>query len=379
MRRAIIPIALGLAACATPASIDRLSQTTPLGQTAPFEAWIATHPSASNGVRVDAYGALCDAYAREGHYRDAAAACERRAALKGNDDVDLSNKIDFWRVLSALPPIGVKGDVDVPLVYGWVGMAELPVTVNGVTMNWGVDTGAQVSVVSDTVAHRLGVRMFDQPLDLHGSTPGTANGKLGVIDRLTVGQAQITHVPVFVLPDAALTPMPDHVVPPILGVPVLYAYGRVEFLDHARRLHLTHGAAPPMSGRMTWNSYGVAIEVGLPKGAIRAFLDTGANLTEFRLATRELLTSDERSRLVAHAGPTAGVSGLIQHQSWALRGLDVNVGGARCRLAQASFGDISGVADDASDASGGRLGIDLVKACREFVLDFSTMTFDARE
>lgn len=376
--RIFLPICALLSGCATVAPpTDRNALDTPLGVTAPIEAWIEKHPQADASQRAEAYGALCDVYTRVGRYREAADACLRKAELAQDGDSDSRNSIAFRRALSQTPPIRARGDVDVPLSYGWTGMAEVSARANRVTTQWGVDTGAQVSVVSETDAGRLGVRMLDGSLHLGGSTPGSASGGVGLIDHLQIAGTDIDNVPVFVLPDAALTPAPGHVVPPILGAPVLYAFGRVEFSDHGRRLRMTAGHLPLLSTHMTWNPSGVAFDIGLPLGRVHVFLDTGANSTELRSSTRALLNEDERAALTQRPGKSAGVTGVISDETWESRAIDVGLGDALCRLPRLRFGEASSAGADAHPGIEGRLGIDLVKACREFTLDFTTMTLEA--
>jgi len=221
---------------------------------------------------------------------------------------------------------------------------------------------------SDAVRYR--VRMLNEALRVEGSTPGAANGHLGVIDHMRIAGARIDNVPVFVLPDAALT-FGDRKVPPLFGAPILYAFGRVEFADHARRLRLLPAQAGLLPGRLTWTDAGVAVELGLARGRLQAHLDTGANVSELNLTTRALLTAVQRSRLTFSSGRLAGVSGQIEQRRWRSPPLDIALGGGACRIESLDFG---------SETAGvqGRVGIDLVKSCANFVFDVSTMTFAAR-
>jgi hypothetical protein len=264
----------------------------------------------------------------------------------------------------------VHGEVDAPLAYGWTGMAEIAVEIDGVTSSWGVDTGAELSTMSESDARRLHVRMLDAPLEIHGSTPGTSPGHIGVIDHLSVGGARIDNVPVFVVPDSSVT-FDGHRVPPLFGAPILYAFGRVEFADHARRLRLTRAQPMPLPGRLSWNESGIAIELGLQHGRVEAHLDTGANVSELNQSARTLLTSSQRSRLTLSSARLAGISGQIERRLWRSPPLDIALGGGSCRVDGMEFGpEIAGAQ--------GRVGIDLVKSCADFVFDVSTMTYAAR-
>lgn len=377
---ALIVAALVLAALVfaaptvTAAGADTLEQQTrraPLGDTSAVDAWLASHPRAGASQLANAYGALCEIQGRAGRYRAAAAACARMLELQGRRGADSSRQaLNLWRTLSDTPAIAVRGTVDAPLTFGWTGVAEVAVEVGGVSGSWGIDTGAEISTMSASDAARYRVRMLNETLQVQGATPGAASGHLGVIDHMRIGEARIDNAPVFVLPDAALT-FDGRKVAPLLGAPVLYAFGRVEFADHARRLRLFPAQATLMPGRMTWTDAGMAIELGLARGRVQAHLDTGANVSELHVSTRALLTGVQRSRLTLWSGRLAGVSGEIQQRRWRSPPLDIVLGDSACRVEGLNFG---------SETAGvqGRVGIDLVKSCENFVFDVSTMTFAAR-
>lgn len=168
----------------------------PPGRTELLEIWLAENPERS-ALRAAVFGELCDAESRVGRYRAAADACTAKADLLGEDvSSGLAQSIAFWRTLASLPPVQVIGEFDQPLSYGWTGMAEVAVETGATRAGWGVDTGAEVSVVRASDAARFGVRLLDDDFGVSGSTAGVAVGRLGVIDTMRIGAAEIRNVPV---------------------------------------------------------------------------------------------------------------------------------------------------------------------------------------
>ncbi len=230
MRFVHVAVALAVLTFASQAPADTLEQQTrhaPLGDTRVVDTWLAAHQRARTSQLTDAYGTLCEIQARAGHYRAAADACARVMELQGRGVSDGARRsLTFWRALSEQPSISVHGEVDTPLTFGWTGMAEAAVTVDGVAGSWGIDTGAEISTMSASDAVRYRVRMLAGVVEVQGSTPGTVRGRLGMVGQLRIGSARIDNVPVLVLPDAALT-FGTQRVPALLGAPALYAFGHI--------------------------------------------------------------------------------------------------------------------------------------------------------
>lgn len=346
------------------------AQSLPPGSGQELADWLAANPDAPRNRRGAVYSALCDAHARAGRYAAAAEACRAHAALvEGSIPPGLSQSIQFWTALSALPPITASGAFDEPLTYGWTGMGEVRVRVSDESAGWGVDTGAEVSVLTVRDARRFGVRMLGGEVSVSGSTPGVAAGGLGVIDELRIGDATVRHVPVFVVPDESMT-VQGRTVPPILGAPVLYAFGAVEFSDHGRRLRSIAAGFSGGGTGMVWSPAGVAVPVKLSRGGAVLHLDTGANTSEFSGSLRPLLSPAQNAALVGRSTTAAGVSGSVDREVLSLSDLALGVGGGTCVLSSVSLGE------DAAHTQG-RLGMDLIRACRTVRLDFRAMRIRA--
>lgn len=339
----------------------------PPGETRPIEAWLSRNREAPAAERSDAYYALCETYQRGGDYVRAAEACTTANELLGDGASSAARQAQaFYATLARAPAMVRSGVADEALSYGWTGMAEINVIANGQHASWGVDTGAEITTITESDARQYGARILDDPLQIHGSTPGATGGRVAIIDELRIGNALVRNVSAFVLPDEALTSQGRRV-PPILGLPVLLAFERVEFTAHGTRLRLG-SPRRALRGRLRWNPSGVAISVALAGGEAAAHLDTGANLSELQTATIALLSPEQRSALVTQSLNVGGVTGQIAREVQRLALLDLRVGDGVCRLDTIAFGPESAGAE-------GRLGIDVVKACETFALDFEAMRF----
>src|SRR5262249_34356087 len=79
--------------------------------------------------------------------------------------------------------------------------AGLPFSINGVKAAYWFDTGAELSVLTDSEAKRFGLRV--QPVSVQvGDVNGTqVNTRIAVADELSVGSIRLKHVAFLVMPD----------------------------------------------------------------------------------------------------------------------------------------------------------------------------------
>jgi len=359
-----------------PGSPEALERAAILGAPGALEAvdeWLESHPRAPAGQRAALYHLLCEILGVRSRHAPRAEACamEQRLAPRrsGGDDVALS------AALARTPGIRISGHATVPLQDNALGSKSAEVTVNGVTLPWLMDTGAEISVLPRSTADRLGVRYVGRSVSV-GTATADVTGRVAVIDRLQLGDAVVENVPVLVLPDArltapAVTSEQSYTIPGILGLPVFVAFGRIAWIEDGRRLALGADAPRPagQTARIYWHDRGVGIPIRTANGIAGAHLDTGANATNLFSGGRALLSRAELVTLGNRVVRRAGAGGMVEERldelpTWTMRLAAVPI----------TLDRITIVHDPDRVAS---VGSDALRQLRTLVLDFEAMTMSA--
>lgn len=335
-----------------------------------IERWLAANAGAGKGDRAALWHRLCSDYYVRGAYAAALRACTAEASVAPKGEAD--NDIAMARRLRALPPIRATGSARVPLIPNRLGSRSATVLVNGYSSPWFIDSGAEVSVVSQSVANRIAVRMLPGLVQV-GTSTDPVSGHMGIVDLLRIGDAAVENLPVLILPDAQLTIAGRQTIPAILGLPALYAFHRVAWLDHAGTLAL--GAAAPAvpadSPHFYWHEDGIGVPLSTARGTRGAHLDSGANASSLRAPGLALLTRAQRRAAVERDQRLGGAGGVIQSRQKVLPRLAVSIAGAPLTLT-----DVSIAADDHESAA--QLGADAIAQLSQLTLDFDRMRVAAK-
>ncbi|MGH9160708.1 MAG: retropepsin-like aspartic protease, partial [Vicinamibacteraceae bacterium] len=113
----------------------------------------------------------------------------------------------------------------------------LPATVNGRSVRWLMDTGANVTIISDAEASRLGLEIRDSKGGAADLAGGSTAIRTAIARRIVIGRTQFEHVPVLVTPADG---MPWKAWPPgkqgILGLPLFIGLDALRW-THAGMCH----------------------------------------------------------------------------------------------------------------------------------------------
>jgi|GEM_PF-5217968 len=102
------------------------------------------------------------------------------------------------------------------------GLPVVPVTVNGKTFDFLLDTGFSYSAVSASVARACGVSAWIKGrIPIEGSTGGTVSGQFGIVKQLSIGELGIENHTVLIIDDGDLT-IADMALDGVLGWPVFH-------------------------------------------------------------------------------------------------------------------------------------------------------------
>jgi clan AA aspartic protease (TIGR02281 family) len=349
-------------------TLIRSAQFGEAGADSAIEAWLKQHPAASRSDRMRLEHRLCSDLRMRNANAAAAVECADAVELGSDDAQAAANSA----TLRDVPPIAAIGAARVALTPNRLGSRDTTVIVNGVGAPWLVDTGAQITVVSSSLARRIGLNLLHGPVTVH-STTGFAKGNLAVIDRLHIGAAEVENVPVLVLPDAQLKIADLPQIQAILGLPVLVAFGRVAWLDAGATLALGDDAPspPPGSPRLYWHEEGIGVPVSTALGVRGAHLDTGANDTYLRAPAHALLTPAIEATAAWRRGKVGGAGGVMDTNEKVYPQISLDVAGVPMvfRNISLSEADNEGVA---------RLGDDMLERLSSLTLDFETMRIAVR-
>lgn len=321
---------------------------------------------------------LLDTYLRLGEYGKHHALLARwlgtrRERIDPNRLSDLRDQLANAAVLRDLPRPSVTGRRTAMLrtYLNVLGTRTVDLTVRNVTLPWLIDTGANLSVVSETAARRLRLEVRDAGYHVAGSTGHAVTVRLAVIDELPVGGVILRNVVAIVVPDAALrirAPHADYRIDAVLGLPALTQLGH--FRIEREGTMTIDRAAPPLrlGAPLFMNALTPLAEVEIAGRRGLMNIDTGANRTTLyasyaaRLTDRAPLWSRQRAT-------TLGLGGGSDADAAVEPELTIGVGAARI----AEHGVSVALDGDRASPILGNLGQSGLSARCSYTFDFRSM------
>jgi predicted aspartyl protease len=144
--------------------------------------------------------------------------------------------VRIWRLLSPVPrqQLQKAADTRVQLKRDNGGLLNVPVTVKGQQHELVFDSGAGLSVVSETYAQKLQLKQVsDSTVQIESGITGLATPvKLAVCEKLAIGNIQVAHAVFLVFPDSALSFGGGvYKINGIIGFPIIRDFGTLTFTD----------------------------------------------------------------------------------------------------------------------------------------------------
>lgn len=318
---------------------------------------------------VEAHRILASSYFTHGKYKKALDQVDAILALKSTDADALSDRPVF-AVLAEFPDqTAVRRHTIVELRDG-----GLPFSINGVQATYWFDTGAELSVLSESEAKRFGLRIQPAPVKV-GDISGTqVNTRIAVADDLLIGSARLKHVAFLVLPDNQ-PPFNEQSLGSrgLIGMPVLLALERFAWrADKKFEIDPESSSKRMPHAGLCFDGKHPVVQVQYDDRPLSFTLDTGASNTDlyppFAAAFPELVQSAAKT----DSYKMEGVGGAKYMEAATLNALKISIGGYPLTLN--SVGVLLKPTTDSSKFFAGNLGIDLLQQARKTIFDFNEMT-----
>ncbi len=331
----------------------------------------------SGGSRDDWYAAhelLSNLYARNGYCRKAAGEIKAKwAARPGSAAPESERTLEF--LLEKLPDMAVVSRGAATDRYTTEGGDVFaPVTINGHSASFTLDTDSNMSVISALEAKRLGMTIQTTEVPFTGVTGSSAAGaRMALANRLVVGKTEIRNVPFMVLGDDR-EPFSEYPLGErgILGVPVMLAVRTFRW-NRNRELStgFSAGKTDTQSANLCFDGTEPLVRLDVQTHALQFVLDTGSELSEmwpkFAAQFQSMLRDGKKS-----TQELTGFTGSSDVEALVAPVLQFKLGDFPMELHDAPV--LLKPTGTASQRHYGRVGIDLLNQASEVTLNLKGLT-----
>jgi predicted aspartyl protease len=248
----------------------------------------------------------------------------------------------------------------------------VPVSINGKPASYFFDTGAWVSVMTESEAARLGLEIRPGTGSLSDASGKGTKARTAVAEELTLGSMRFRHVSFAILPNAE----PWLSMPPgrrgILGMPLLLGAATIRWSKNGT---VEFGARLQDAGprNLVFHKNRLLLATNVLGRRVFMTLDTGATTTD--------LNGNFASEFAEFVGRTGkkgthditGVGGTTSVDAFSLPEVIFDIGGTSAVLRSAMLA-LQQTPAIGGDCCVGNAGIDLLTQTPAFTIDFSAMT-----
>lgn len=333
--------------------------------------------SLNDTLLLNVYQLKYDNLLKRSIYREAVEALEIAMNRYGYvlDSVALANMREAYNTvepLKELPPqkIYLTDDVTIPVSRNQFSHVIMRVSGNGQSEDFVFDTGAMFSTISESCAVRLGIRILQSAVNVGTSINSKVQSKIGVADKLQIGELLLENVAFLVLPDEMLTfPQVNYAIHGIIGFPIMYMMKEISIQQDEI---LTVSVRPKKRDLRNLFLDGLSpiVQFEVEGDTVLFKMDTGANTSDFS----EKYFSTHKDIILAKGTPRiakrGGGGGIIEQEVYDLENVRLKIGGQEFTIPT-----ITVLPDKFSffENYDGNLGQDVLMYFNKFILNFEDM------
>lgn len=296
--------------------------------------------------------------------------------LTEEDRKDVANSALIWKGLRRTPAQSTTIDKDsrIPTKRDLAGLINVPVQFRDSTFGFVFDTGANLSVITESYAAKAGLDILNVSFDVRAVTGIMVKANLGVAKELKMGDITVKNVVFIVFPDSALSFAGGaYTIRGIIGYPV------IEQLQEVRIDRTGFIAVPQQATDKDIRNFGMdeltpVINIPVNKDTLAFTFDTGAQQTDLNQPFYIRYKADIEATGKAFDLQQGGAGGSVTLKGWRIPATVFNVGGQAISLP--NLGVKTGVTDTKNNFYYGNLGQDVMSKFKELVINFRYMYVD---
>jgi len=292
-----------------------------------------------------------------------------------NDSVqleNLANEYKIWNALAGAPKqqIVKAEDVRIPMNRDKVGLFNIDVDINTITKNFIFDTGANFSVISKSLAEKMGIEIIDVDFFVTAATGKKVKSSLAIIDKLSI-QGLVCRNAVFLVFDDEYISFPqiDYYVNGIIGFPI------IEALDEIRINKENEITVPIEPKQYTYQNFALdglmpIIAVKYENDTLIMHFDTGAASTTLYSPFYDKYKDEITQKYELQKFSSASASGAVEFEGYIVDSIILSVANSSATLQNLQLHK-DRIGNKSSNFHG-NFGQDYIKQFDEMIISFKS-------
>ena len=292
-----------------------------------------------------------------------------------NDSVDAENTQDAYNVFEPLkdfPPqkMHMTTDVTIPISRNQFGNVIMRVSCGGQSEDFVFDTGATLSVMSESSARKLKIRVLESSSKVGNSVGSKVQTKVGIADSLWIGDLLVENIAFLVLADDVFAfPEVNYVIHGIIGFPVMYQMKEIRICKDESITVPIHPTKCEIHN-MVLDGFSPVIRAETESDTLLFKMDTGAAMSElskkYFMAHQNEVIEKGTKKVVKRGGAGA----VIEPEIYELENFWMKIGGYELILSSLS---VETEEYSFSKKYDGNLGVDALMHFNQLFLNFENM------
>lgn len=296
-------------------------------------------------------------------------------AMNAEERDDARNSDIIWKGLANVPPQTTTISRETQIAYrrDLAGLMNIPVSFADSTYYFVFDTGANLSVITESYARKSNLRMLNVKFKVRAITGLQVNASLGIADELKLGNISVKNAVFMVFPDSALSfARGVYTIKGIIGFPIIEQLQEIRINKNAMTI-------PQTAVDRNIRNFGVdellpVITVAYNTDTLAFTFDTGAQFTflnePFYRQYKKLIDTAGKS-LDMQVG---GAGGVTKTKAFKLPQIEINVAGRSALIKDVSIKTTSTTPKD--KLYFGNFGQDIMNQFKEMIINFRYMYVD---
>ncbi len=290
---------------------------------------------------------------------------------------DFKDNEDFLEAIKDAPPMQIiqKQDSKIKVFRDLAGLINVPVDLSGTEKNFVFDSGANFSVITESLAKKIGLKPGNKKFKCGTATGKKIDATTAVSGNFRIGNCILKNVILIVLPDEALTFGPFYKIEGIIGAPVMMAFGEIQ-IRNSEEMTIPLSSTVSGNPNFSFSEYSPVMNIINDNDSLVFLYDSGAQSTSlyslyYKSHKKEIDSKYQPAKIViGGAGSTVTMDGYnlknitLKSDNYSVTIPEINVFIEKI--------------DDSEALFYGKIGQDFFKNSSQIIINYDKMILTAK-